>query len=112
MMYVTTLVFVRADAVLFISVCLMLLQVRAASDMYITGCYDHIDVEEDDDDVSDVICLDEEEAAESERRKLAMSPRAPATKGEAPANKNSSEEESEEEGKEREDNESEDEENE
>ena len=71
----------------------MLLQVRAASDMYITGCFDHIDLEEVGDSDSDVICLDEEEAAESERRKLAMSPRAPATKGEAHANKNNSEEE-------------------
>ncbi len=38
----------------------MLLQVRAASENYITGCYDHIDVEEDGDSDSDVICLDEE----------------------------------------------------
>ncbi len=93
MMYVTTLVFVMADAVLFISVCFMLLQVRTASDMYITGCYDHIEVGEDGDGDSEVICLDEEDAAESERRKLAMSPRAPATKDEARANKKNSEEE-------------------
>jgi hypothetical protein len=106
MMYVTTLVFFRADAVLFISVCLMLLQVRAASDMYITGCYDDIDDGEDGDGESEVICLDEEDVAESERRKLAMSPRAPATKGEAPANKKNSEEE---EGEDEDDGENEDE---
>ena len=93
MMYVTTLVFVRADAVLFISVCVMLLQVRAASEMYITGCYDDIDDGDDGDGESDVICLDEEDVVESERRKQAMSPRAPSTKGEAPANKKNSEEE-------------------
>jgi hypothetical protein len=121
MMYVTTLVFVRADAVLFISVCVMLLQVRAASEMYITGCYDDIDDGDDGDGESDVICLDEEDVVESERRKQAMSPRAPATKGEARANKKNSEEVSgeesveeseEEEGKEREDSENEDEDNE
>jgi hypothetical protein len=62
----------------------MLFQVRAASDRYISGCFDDAAVDAGEDD-SDVICLDEEDAAESERRKLAMSPRAPATKDEAPA---------------------------
>ena len=66
----------------------MLFQVRAASDRYISNCYDDAEVDEDD---SDVICLDEEDAAESERRKLAMSPRAPATKDEAPAKTKDSE---------------------
>ena len=68
----------------------MLFQVRAASDRYISNCYDDAEVDEDD---SDVICLDEEDAAESERRKLAMSPRAPATKDEAPAKTKDSEKE-------------------
>ena len=71
----------------------MILQVRAASDMYITGCYDDQGDGDDDDGDSDVICLDKEDAAESELRKLAMSPRVPATKGDAPANKKGSEEE-------------------
>ena len=95
-MYVTPLVlFSRsAAAVLFYPVCLMILQVRAASDMYITGCYDD-QGDGDDGDDSDVICLDKEDAAESELRKLAMSPRVPAKKGDAPANKKDSEEEEE-----------------
>ena len=70
----------------------MLFQVRAASDRYISGCYDDAEVDAGEDD-SDVICLDEEDAAESERRKLAMSPRAPATKDEAPAKTKDSEKE-------------------
>ena len=56
---------------------------RAASDRYISGCYVDAEVDAGDDD-SDVICLDAEDAAESERRKLVMSPRAPATKDETP----------------------------
>ena len=79
---------------------------RAASDRYISGCYDDAEVDAGEDD-SDVICLDEEDAAESERRKLAMSPRAPATKDETHIKKRDSvdeeggegdEEEEEEEG--------------
>ena len=70
----------------------MLFQVRAASDRYISGCFDDAAVDAGEDD-SDVICLDEEDAAESERRKLAMSPRAPATKDEAPAKNKDSEKE-------------------
>ena len=83
----------------------MLFQVRAASDRYISGCYDDAEVDAGEDD-SDVICLDEEDAAESERRKLAMAPRAPATKDEAPAKTKDSEKkeevESSEEGEENE----------
>ena len=96
-MYVTPLVlFSRsAAAVLFHSVCFMILQVRAASDMYITGCYDDQGDGDDGDGDSDVICLDKEDAAESELRKLAMSPRVPAKKGDAPAKKKDSEEEEE-----------------
>ena len=75
----------------------IILQVRAASDRYISGCYDaELDGDDGDDD-SDVICLDEEDVAESERRKLVMSPRAPATKDEAPAKKKDSEEDEKEE---------------
>jgi hypothetical protein len=70
----------------------ILFQVRAASDRYISGSYDDAEVDAGEDD-SDVICLDEEDAAESERRKLAMSPRAPATKDEAPAKTKDSEKE-------------------
>ena len=84
----------------------LILQVRAASDRYISGCYDaELDGDDGDDD-SDVICLDEEDVAESERRKLVMSPRAPATKDEAPAKTKDSEKkeevESSEEGEENE----------
>ena len=75
---------------------------RAASDRYISGCYDAEGDGKDGDGDSDVIYLDEEDAAESERRKSIMSPRAPATKDEAPAQKKESEEEEEEDGDEEE----------
>ena len=70
-------------------------QVRVASDRYISGCYDAQGEEDDSDGDSDVICLDAEDTAESERRKLAMSPRAPATENVYAKKENSEVEESE-----------------
>ncbi len=71
---------------------------RAASDRFISGCYDAQDDGVEGDGESDVICLDDEDVADSERRKLAMSPRAPATKIEAHAEKKDNEDEESDEG--------------